>query len=216
MASTIKVNMLDTNSGSDITIAATKNIAGANTQFKITGGSANNFLKTDGSGALSWGTPTAGKVLHIEQVVKTDTTSTTVLYSAVADITGMTVTMPASVATSRYLVFWSLSLGITANESFALVLTRVVGGVEVTPLLGDAAGSRKRASSAQMTAHAEGIVMSAIQYLDSPATTSAVTYKIKWGLNYAGTGYLNRHHSDVDSATYGRTASSITVMEIGV
>jgi len=178
---------------------------------------ANQYIKNDGAGALSWATlPAGGKVLHIEQVVKTDTTSTTVLYSAVADITGMTVTMPASVATSRYLVFWALSLGVTANESFALVLTRVVGGVEVTPLLGDTAGSRKRASSAQMTPHAEGVVGSAIQYLDSPATTSAVTYKIKWGLNYAGTGYLNRGVNDTDAANYVRTASSITVMEIGV
>jgi len=157
-----------------------------------------------------------GKVLHIEQVVKTDTTSTTVLNSAVADITGMTVTMPASVATSRYLVFWDLNLGLTGNHTFSLVLTRVVGGVETNPYVGDTAGSRNRVSSAQITPHAEGIVGSAIQYLDSPATTSAVTYKIKWGLNYAGTGYLNRGHSDADATNQVRTASSITVMEIGV
>jgi len=221
MASTIRTDKIGPVSGSvDLTLPTADGSAksalitdGSKVLSFATGTpSASNFLRGDGTWAAAGG----GKVLHIEQVVKTDTTSTTVLYSAVADITGMTVTMPASVATSRYLVFWALSLGVTANESFALVLTRVVGGVEVTPLLGDTAGSRKRASSAQMTPHAEGVVGSAIQYLDSPATTSAVTYKIKWGLNYAGTGYLNRGVNDTDAANYVRTASSITVMEIGV
>ena len=54
MASTIKVNTLDTQSGTDVTITAGKAITGANTQFKITGGSNLNHLSTDGSGNLDW------------------------------------------------------------------------------------------------------------------------------------------------------------------
>ena len=57
MASTIKVNTLDTQSGTDVTITAGKAITGANTQFKITGGSSGNHLSTDGSGGLSWVSP---------------------------------------------------------------------------------------------------------------------------------------------------------------
>ena len=54
MASTIKVNTLDTQSGTNVTIAAGKNISGANTQYTVTGGAADQVLATDGAGALSW------------------------------------------------------------------------------------------------------------------------------------------------------------------
>ena len=48
MASKILVDELAPQShATDVTLAAGKKIAGANTQFKITGGSVNNFLKTD-------------------------------------------------------------------------------------------------------------------------------------------------------------------------
>jgi hypothetical protein len=178
---------------------------------------ANQYIKNDGAGALSWATlPAGGKVLHIEQVVKTDTTSTTAVGASVVDMPGMTVTMPASVATSRYLIFWNLSLGGVANDSFYLVLVREVSGVEVQPLLGDTAGSRIRTSLSATPAYGAGTGVSALQYLDSPATTNAVTYKIKWSNQYAGTHYLNRSTTDLDSGLYQRSTSSITVMEIGV
>ena len=41
----------------DVTLATGKKISGANTQFKITGGSNLNHLSTDGSGNLSWVSP---------------------------------------------------------------------------------------------------------------------------------------------------------------
>jgi hypothetical protein len=44
----------------DVTITTGKNITGANTQFKITGGATDNVLTTDGSGALSWGASPVG------------------------------------------------------------------------------------------------------------------------------------------------------------
>jgi hypothetical protein len=177
---------------------------------------ANQYLKNDGAGALSWGVPTSGKVLHIEQVVKTDTTSTTSVAGAPTDMTGMTVTMPASIATSRYLVFWNLQIGSVANWRAYLTLVRVVGGVEVQPLLGDTAGSKVRVSTNAQPPNADGAVSSVIQYLDSPATTSAVTYKIKWSVQAAGTIYLNRSYTDTDNSQFNRPTSSITVMEIGV
>jgi hypothetical protein len=55
----------------------------------------------------------------------------------------------------------------------------------------------------------------ALNFLDSPGTTSTVTYKIQ-AASTAG-GYTTRFNSsadDVDQANRGRTASTITVMEI--
>ena len=62
MASKLLVDELAPYShATDVTITAGKNITGANTQFKITGGSSTNMLTTDGAGALSWtAQPVAG------------------------------------------------------------------------------------------------------------------------------------------------------------
>lgn len=57
MASTIKVNTLDSQTGTEVEIATGKKIAGANTQFKITGGSNLDHLQTDGSGNVTWVAP---------------------------------------------------------------------------------------------------------------------------------------------------------------
>jgi hypothetical protein len=55
-----------------------------------------------------------------------------------------------------------------------------------------------------------------ITFVDSPATTSAVTYKLQgrgWNSS-AGTFYINQSAAENNSANFGRTLSTITVMEI--
>jgi len=54
MASKILVDELAPQTGTDVTITATKKIAGANTQYKVTGGSSGQILTNDGSDGLSW------------------------------------------------------------------------------------------------------------------------------------------------------------------
>jgi hypothetical protein len=49
--------------------------------------------------------------------------------------------------------------------------------------------------------------------LDSPGTTSAITYSIDVA-TASGTIGINRSQSDVDTASEARTASTITLMEI--
>ena len=67
MASTIKVNTLDSQSGTDVTIAAGKKIAGANTQYKVTGGASGQVLTNDGSDGLSWSA--AGNTIKVACLV---------------------------------------------------------------------------------------------------------------------------------------------------
>jgi hypothetical protein len=56
MASKLLVDEISPQShATDVTLTTGKKIAGANTQFKITGGSNTNVLTTDGSGGLTWG-----------------------------------------------------------------------------------------------------------------------------------------------------------------
>jgi len=58
-----------------------------------------------------------------------------------------------------------------------------------------------------------GVLFLTMQYLDSPATTSAITYKLQFGTGaqaQAGTIYINR----TDPDDYMRGASTITAIEI--
>ena len=74
MASKILVDELAPQShATDVTLAPGKKLAGANTQFKITGGSSTNMLTTDGAGALSWtAQPIAGVTYASQWRLDTD------------------------------------------------------------------------------------------------------------------------------------------------
>jgi hypothetical protein len=75
MASKILVDELAPQTGTDVTITATKKIAGANTQYKVTGGSSGQILTNDGSDGLSWSaanTTVKHSVFCEEQVSGTD------------------------------------------------------------------------------------------------------------------------------------------------
>ena len=65
-------------------------------------GTAGQYMKTDGSGALSFGTvtiPAGGKILQVIHTAKTDTDSTT--STSFVDMAGMTVSITPSAATSK-------------------------------------------------------------------------------------------------------------------
>ena len=51
-------------------------------------------------------------------------------------------------------------------------------------------------------------------FLDSPSTTSAVTYKVQCRTQGTGNIYINRSNTDANDSTSGRFTSSLTVMEI--
>ena len=53
------------------------------------------------------------------------------------------------------------------------------------------------------------------QFLDSPSTTSATTYKLQVKSGYANKAlYVNRVHASYDETYNAKTASTITVMEV--
>ena len=51
-------------------------------------------------------------------------------------------------------------------------------------------------------------------YYDSPSTTSQITYKVGYSVINNHTWYLNRTVGDLDTASYNRGISHISVMEI--
>jgi len=186
-------------------------------------GTAEQYIKTDGSGALGFGTPSGGKVLRVLQSVKTDTATTTVSGGTWADITGTDqdgagsiwcVKITPSAATSKILCMFTVTYGAGSSTSRRINFRLLRDSA--TPVLGDAASSRIPVTTGGITTASEGFVNGGFIYLDSPSSTSELTYKVQWDIYASGnTVYLNRAYTDTDSDQFSRATSQITVMEIG-
>ena len=150
-----------------------------------------------------------GKVLQVVSATKTDTATTS--STTYGDITGLSVSITPSSASSKIYVVFSVSAG-NSNGSANYRLVRNTTALAI----GDASGSRTQStisSQAGTTNRMEGL---GSNYLDSPSTTSATTYKVQWRVQNSGTNiYLNRSSSDADNESHPRGSSTITVMEIG-
>ena len=152
-----------------------------------------------------------GSILQVLQTVKTDTFSTTSTLTYV-DVTGISVSITPTSATSKILVMVTLSG--SGNSGAAGMLLRLVRNS--TPIyLGDSAGSRIQATTSNITSDNNVAQAIAFTFLDLPATTSATTYKVQICSSFGSNPVvINRSITDVDASDRARTASSITVMEI--
>lgn len=148
----------------------------------------------------------AFRILQVVSTVKSDTFSTT--STSFADITGMSVSITPSSATNQVLVIVSSNIGISGN---IVATQRLLRGATAI-FAGTAAGTRPLGFAMAAIIEATQIFGASAVFLDSPATTSATTYKTQMMVN-GGTAYLNRNNRDTDGLD-PRLASSITVMEI--
>lgn len=150
----------------------------------------------------------AFRILQVVSTTKTDTFSTT--STSYTDITGLSVSITPSATSSKVLVFTNFNASVSGDIAVMFRLMRDSTAISI----GDAAGNRTRASASMITnLDTSQMGTFAVHVLDSPATTSATTYKVQMFVN-TGTGYIGRTGSDTDLATRPRTASTITAMEI--
>ena len=168
----------------------------------------------DGSAGITFPNSTvqasSGVVLQVVQAVKTDGFSTT--SGTAVDITGMTATITPKFSTSKILVMSVLNHGEDATSPYPkLFLVR--NGTNI--LIGDVAGSASRVSTGAFAGGSANsdLYPAVMNYIDSPATTSAVTYKWQVYTFSARTFYLNT--SPYTGDANGTSApSSIILMEI--
>tara|TARA_R110000868_G_scaffold81840_2_gene231479 strand:+ start:1783 stop:2325 length:543 start_codon:yes stop_codon:yes gene_type:complete len=151
----------------------------------------------------------AFRVLQVVQTQKTDTFTMT--SSTLADITGFSATITPSSTSSLVLVISVLSLG--ANDGSTQGVTQLLRG-STAIAQGDTAGSRLRRtnyfSGTSFSAPTETTI-----WLDSPASASALTYKMQIASLVNGqTVAVNRSIQDSDNTTTARSVSSLTLMEI--
>ena len=152
-----------------------------------------------------------GKVLQVVSTDKTDTFSTT--STSFVDVTGLSVTITPSSTSSKILVTGALVCSASSHWVYARLMR------DSTQVLTPAGtlGNRTTANFGFGTYQASNYMPATlpIHALDSPSSTSALTYKIQIEC-YAGTSYVNRTGRDADhSSGYDmRGVSTITVAEI--
>ena len=158
------------------------------------------------------GVPTGGggSIIQTVQTVKTDAFTTT--SQPFTDITGLSATITPKFSTSKSLISYTLSISSNGFPMFKLLR----GSTDI--FVGDAASNRVRCFFGGYMGglHAGLTLPVSGNFLDSPSTTSATTYKFQTGVIHT-TGYtivVNKSMSDTDFNYNPRTASSIVLMEV--
>ena len=184
------------------------------TNLKHASSSSNNIvLNSDGSTTIASG---AGKILQVVQTVKTDTTS--ISSATYADLSGLTATITPSSTSNKILVSFVLQYGGSNNSYVAFKAYR---GSTLLPVGTTGTGNMTNASFGGFQEQGNsqfGIQTAAWHYLDSPSSTSALTYKLQWASVYQPGGtyqiYLNRPYNADNNAYNIFGVSSVTAQEV--
>jgi hypothetical protein len=182
-----------------------------------------SILKVDQIQTAAGGVPTigdlaindTGTILQVKQTVFSGTQSTSI-GPGFTEITGLQTTITPKSTSSKIMVKAALCIGAQYWQNRGRILR---GG---TPIgLGNAAGNRTRVTWNQInydgSADTKYIMEHvALEYLDSPSTTSATTYSLDFGgYSTSYTVYINRNHNWTDGSFYpGTPISTLTLYEI--
>ena len=157
-----------------------------------------------------------GNILQVVSTTKTDTFSTA--STSFTDVTGFSVNITPSSSSNKVLVTGLVTFGGSDGEAYGYTfnLARVIGGSETDISIADAAGNRTRATlGTQGFNNGDATMGHSLNFLDSPSTTSQVTYKVRARAENPKTLYVNRgNEADGDAAITSRFVSTITVMEV--
>jgi len=155
-----------------------------------------------------------GKIGQIVSTTKTDVFSQSTSGATFYNPTGFSRTITPVATSSKIFIFASCAWSAETNYEIGAKITKTIGGTETDILIGDAASSRTRAFLSERSNAAGDYGTMTMTVLDSPNTTSEITYKPVAATESSATLYLNRHHDDSDAASTFRCASSIVCVEV--
>ena len=182
------------------------------------------YLPSNADGTVLTNT-TPGCILQVKQNSDTTTPGTLDLsdhqnYTSIPNL-NVSIT-PASASNKILISFQAFGEGDVVDHKYQLRLERAISGGSTTNIQGAASGSRilamtmvnvgYNADDSNSTPSASGIS----NYLDSPSTTSAVTYTVQIRSHNTSTSEwnYNRTNGDSNGTDFERGISWITVMEV--
>jgi hypothetical protein len=154
----------------------------------------------------------AGTILQVVQTFKTDTFA--MASNTLSNVTGLSVSITPRATSSRIFVSVNISSSQSdgaGNNGFGVAVVNRTPGDVLSPI-GDSAASRTRTTVA--ITGSTLIRPGSFDWLDSPNSTSALTYQVQVRRRSEGTVLVNRDFGDGDSIFSVRGVSSITVMEV--
>ena len=166
----------------------------------------NTILSSNGTGTFTTNF-TTGKVLQVLSATKTDTFSTA--STSYVDVTDLSISITPASTSNKILIMFYGQGSTSSTDTGQIRLDR--SGTDI--FIGDASGNRQQCTVSLTQGEGSKMRNVSFNYLDSPSTTSATTYKIQLRAN-SGTAYLGRTLVDGDATGYPRTPCEFIAMEI--
>jgi hypothetical protein len=165
----------------------------------------------DGSAWRTSLSPTGG-ILQVVSTTKTDTfsTSTTTTY---VDVTGLSLTITPKASSSKIMILGSIFGATDSTLNFGrLRLMRDSTAIAI----GNADSARSQLTAGFGSTDTVVAETMSVLFLDSPATTSAVTYKFQVSSDRATSSstFINRNSYTPDNTIGVRAVSTITAFEV--
>ena len=156
----------------------------------------------------------AGGIIQVKSTTMTTTAGYSISGMTWTEVTPLTTTITPTRSDSKILVMLTMG-GMSSNgegQRWGVALRRDSQNIGV-----NSDGSNHTRACFAHTGRALGNALEShpvFNHLDSPATTSAISYKVMITTEGSYTLYVNRSNSDSASSSVFRTASSLTLMEI--
>ena len=168
------------------------------------------YLYANGSSAVTASTtiPTtampSGTILQVQSVaISTQPTTTS---NTPVNITGLSVTITPRSSSSKFFLTAMINSGFSGSTGGWTYFNFARSGTNLI------FSSGSTANTFANVRHVDNATMhtTPMEYLDSPATTAAITYTVRWSVYSSNTASLNKRWLD----TYFAGTSTLTVMEI--
>ena len=213
---TAKIKLNAASGGGSVSLKApSTTTSNAAVEFKlpIADGTNGQVIKTNGSGVLSFGADTGGKILQV--VSTTLTSASTGTMSTNGEITVMSRTYTPTVSSSNALIQVSLHLDI--NNAYGGMFLRLLRDSTVVSQ-GDSAGIRRQCAIVPDFSNTSfGGALQSFTILDTAISgTSEVTYKLNlFDQHSSGGDYYVNSGRDTSNVEYNlRSVSTLTVFEV--
>ena len=185
-------------------------------QFKLptADGSAGQVLTTDGSGNLSWANDNAGKILQVVQTHTGSHLSNSTASGGEWAPSQLNCSITPSATSSKVLITAKVAIGFEINTR-RVFMKAFRDSTQIA--MGDAGGSNYSRASSSVDIRYDDVVEDIIfQFLDTPSTTSAITYSFRFIHSQTATAtiYINRAHSITDRFQDAFLSSNVILQEV--
>lgn len=155
-----------------------------------------------------------GAILQLISVEATGNYSFNTATGTYTDVNGLVLNITPKFNNSKIFLTAKVDVAGASGQRFGLRFTR--DGTAIEGALGGAAGSRTRAHTSGVGQGSNAIDNGGMgmQYLDSPATTSQITYRVQVTMEGNNQVVINRSITHADSNSVYVALSSLTAMEV--